>query len=73
MWRRKPTDIFLIEISHRKDSNHHSMLDYLPRIDFQTPVRYLYDLRNQNDEEIVDGMNTESTAKMFQDWYRNEK
>lgn len=71
IWRRKLSDLFLIEISQRNESNH-SMLDYFPRIDFQTPVKYLYEIKNRDDEEMIDDSKTELSNNMFQAFYRDE-
>ena len=49
------------------------MIYYLPRIDFLTPKRYLYEIVNQEDEEMVDESSRKFIDEMFQGLYREEK
>ena len=66
VWRRNDSDLYLIELSppyrsrtqknlQLKEHEHveclHSMLKYLPSVEFRTPREYLYDLKNSDDFE----------------------
>ncbi len=57
VWRRSVNDIYLIEMMSPYFANQantstlwfHSILNFLPKIEFRTPTKYLYDLKNSND------------------------
>ncbi|CAF0704523.1 unnamed protein product [Brachionus calyciflorus] len=53
VWRRSPNDLYFIEmmppfIKHRTAQSYHATLNYLPRITFRNPKKYLYDLINSS-------------------------
>lgn len=59
VYRRSSQDLFLIEMmspcypsSGGKSTNwFHSILNFIPRIEFRSPTKYLYDLKNSNELE----------------------
>ena len=66
LWRRSPSDLYLIEImppmvrthSERTDKiPFHCILNYLPKIFFRQPKNYLYDLENNIQNEQHDYKN----------------
>lgn len=56
VWRKRNSDLYFIEImppflSGPNDISYHSILNYLPQVNFRTPRLYLYSLLNSNDIE----------------------
>jgi hypothetical protein len=71
VWRRnKQNDLFLIEMSPPCNLNsikftaYHSMLNFLPRIEFRTPLKYLFDLKNV---QTVENLNSLSSSLSNED------
>ena len=66
IWRRSSKDLYMIEImppylngpvraghfEKNRGVTFHSMLNYLPRVQFRDPSKYLYDLINMSDNEL---------------------
>lgn len=49
VWRRSSNDIYFIEIMPlylNRTRSFHSVVNFIPRIEFRTPAAYLYDLKN---------------------------
>jgi len=68
VWRRRASDIYLFEVSHRLDGAY-TMMSYLPFIEFRTPEQYLYGLENADEEEAGSGEKTGPLDSHFRAYF----
>jgi len=72
VWRRRTSDVYFFEVSHRVDGVYR-MMTFLPFIEFRSPEQYLYGLENAEEEDNKSDDNSTSLDNHFRSCFGAKK